>query len=210
MTEFERDPDVEEGIRVTDKRRIDPQTGERREPDAGVAQDATPVPPGSDPVGALSERARVEELTSDLQRVSAEYANYRKRVERDRQLVREQAVANALAELLPVLDDVDRARAHGDLEGAFRSVGEALESVVGRLGLERYGEPGEAFDPTVHEAIALEVSADVAVPTATAVHQAGYRFAGRVVRPAVVSVAEPEHGAPVGPTPSSSEGGDTP
>ncbi len=110
-----------------------------------------------------------------------------------------------------MLDDVDRARAHGDLEGAFRSVGEALESVVGRLGLERYGEPGEPFDPTVHEAIALVSSAEVSVPTATAVHQPGYRFAGRVVRPAVVSVAEPEH--PAGATEASApspESGDAP
>ncbi len=176
-----------EGFTFHDRRRIDPETFEVREQPT-----AAPAPGGEAPV--VADDVRAAELTADLQRLQAEYSNYRKRVERDRQLVREQAVATALAELLPVLDDVDRARAHGDLEGAFKSVGEALESVVGRLGLERYGEPGEPFDPSVHEAIALESSADVSVPTATAVHQPGYRFAGRVVRPAVVSVAEPEPG----------------
>lgn len=172
-----------EGFTFSDKRRIDPETGQVRE------QTTAPGPAPADAVDDVD--SRVAELTADLQRLQAEYQNYRKRVERDRQLVREQAVANALAELLPVLDDVERARAHGDLDGAFRSVGEALETVVARLGMERFGTPGEPFDPTVHEAIALEGSADVTVATATAVHQSGYRHAGRVVRPAVVSVAEP-------------------
>lgn len=176
-----------EGFTFHDKRRIDPDTFEVREQPG-----AAPAPESAAPAEGDAD-VRVAELTADLQRLQAEYSNYRKRVERDRQLVREQATANTLAELLPVLDDVDRARAHGDLEGAFKSVGEALESVVGRLGLERYGEPGDPFDPTVHEAIALEPSADVTVATATVVHQPGYRFAGRVVRPAVVAVAEPEH-----------------
>lgn len=153
--------------------------------DADVVGESGAVP-AADP-----QQAQVAELTADLQRLQAEYSNYRKRVERDRELVREQAVASALAELLPVLDDVERARAHGDLEGAFKSVGEALEGVIGRLGMARYGAPGETFDPTVHEAIVLEASAEVDAPTTTAVHQYGYRYAGRVVRPAVVSVAEP-------------------
>ena len=174
-----------EGFTFTDKRRIDPDTGRVRDHIGAPA----PEPEPEDESAALD--ARVAELTADLQRLQAEYVNYRKRVERDRQLVREQAVANALAELLPVLDDVERARAHGDLEGAFKSVGEGLEQVVARLGLERYGETGEAFDPTVHEAVALESSAEVTEPTTTLVHQRGYRFAGRIVRPAVVSVAEP-------------------
>lgn len=174
-----------EGFTFHDKRRIDPETFEVRE------QVAAPGPAEAPAEGAQPPDDRVAELTADLQRLQAEYSNYRKRVERDRQLVREQAVATALAELLPVLDDVERARAHGDLEGAFRSVGEALESVVARLGLERFGEAGDSFDPTVHEAIALEASSEVESPTATAVHQPGYRYAGRIVRPAVVSVAEP-------------------
>lgn len=179
-----------EGFVFNDKRRIDPQTGQVREPVAAPA----PASAESEQESADAD-TRVAELTADLQRLQAEYQNYRKRVERDRQLVREQAVANALAELMPILDDVDRARAHGDLEGAFKSVGESLETAVARLGLERFGAAGEEFDPTVHEAIALEPSPDVTTHTTTAVHQVGYRFAGRVVRPAVVSVAEPA-GAP--------------
>lgn len=182
------------GFVFQDKRRIDPTTYQVREQSgapapAGAEEDPAGEPP-SEPSSETADQ-RVAELTADLQRLQAEYVNYRKRVERDRQLVREQAVANALAELLPVLDDVDRARAHGDLEGGFKSVGEALEAVVARLGMSRFGEPGEPFDPAVHEAISLEASADVTAPTTTAVHQCGYRFAGRVVRPAVVSVAEP-------------------
>lgn len=184
------------GFSFQDKRRIDPVTYQVRE------QDAAPAPAGGAgsaegaaedevPGEATELEQRIAELTTDLQRLQAEYVNYRKRVERDRNLVREQAVANALAELLPVLDDVERARAHGDLAGAFKSVGESLEAVVARLGMTRFGEPGEAFDPAVHEAIALEASGEVDAPTTTAVHQAGYRFAGRVVRPAVVSVSEP-------------------
>ena len=134
---------------------------------------------------------RVAEVTSDLQRVHAEYANYRKRVERDRLLVREQSVAAALAEFLPVLDDVGRAREHGELEGAFRSVGEALESSVTRLGLETFGAVGDAFDPTLHEALTHVHSDDVAEPTCVAIYQPGYRFAGRIVRPARVGVGDP-------------------
>lgn len=187
------------GFSFSDKRRIDPDTFEVREQPT-----AAPGPAGADPeAGAPADTGSTEpadmdvrdlqiaELTADVQRIQAEYSNYRKRVERDRTLVREQAVAAALAELLPVLDDIDRARAHGDLEGAFKSVGEALENTVQRLGLTRFGEAGETFDPTVHEAIALESSEQVAEPTTTAVHQTGYTFAGRVVRPAVVSVTEP-------------------
>jgi molecular chaperone GrpE len=188
------------GFSFHDKRRIDPDTFEVREQhDAapGPADDTAgtggPGPVDAGPgAGDLDVRdVQIAELTADVQRIQAEYSNYRKRVERDRTLVREQAVASALAELLPVLDDIDRARAHGDLEGAFRSVGEALETTVLRLGLTRFGEPGDPFDPTVHEAIALESSDEVSGPTTTAVHQPGYTFAGRVVRPAVVSVAEP-------------------
>jgi molecular chaperone GrpE len=187
------------GFSFHDKRRIDPDTFEVREQqdaapgsaDAGDAGLPGPVDAGAG-AGDLDVRdVQIAELTADVQRIQAEYSNYRKRVERDRALVREQAVASALAELLPVLDDIDRARAHGDLEGAFRSVGEALETTVLRLGLTRFGEPGDPFDPTVHEAIALESSDEVTGPTTTAVHQRGYTFAGRVVRPAVVSVAEP-------------------
>ena len=98
-------------------------------------------------------QAQLAERTADLQRLQAEYANYRKRVERDRMAVREQALANVLAELLPVLDDIGRAREHGELSGGFKSVAESLESAVAKLGLVQLGEKGEPFDPVMHEAL---------------------------------------------------------
>lgn len=182
---------------IRDKRRLDPQTGEVK--DGAAAAAAAPAPP-ADPVDAppVSDDARVQELTADLQRVSAEYANYRKRVDRDRVAVVEMATAGLLSELLPVLDDVDRARQHGDLTGAFQAVGERLEQVVAKLGLERFGEVGEPFDPSVHEAL-MQAAPDPSATVATCaqVLQAGYRLqGGRVLRPARVSVAEPGAEAP--------------
>ena len=184
--------DRESPFSFRDNRRIDPMTGAVREPAVappGGSAGAVPDPAG--PPAPSDGDLRVAELTADLQRLQAEYANYRKRVQRDQDLTRQLAVAGTLADFFPVLDDVERARAHGDLEGAFRSVGEALESTVARLGLQRFGEPGDPFDPAQHEAIAVTESADVREPSIGAVHQVGYRFAERVVRPAVVTVAEP-------------------
>ena len=181
-----------EGVRVSDKRRIDPETFEVREnvvrqaDEARAAEDAAASALEGDVAGV---EAKVAELTADLQRVHAEYANYRKRVERDRVVMQEMAVAGAINELLPVLDDIERAREHGELEGAFRTVGEALESALTKLGLERFGASGEEFDPTVHEALTSEENDAVSVPTVTTVYQPGYRFAGRVLRPARVAVA---------------------
>jgi len=123
--------------------------------------------------------------------VTAEYANYRKRVERDRQAVREQAVANVLSGLLPVLDDIGRAREHGELVGGFKSVAESLEAAVTKLGLDSFGENGEPFDPKVHEALMHSYSADVTEPTCVQILQPGYRVGERILRPARVAVAEP-------------------
>ena len=191
-----------EGPRITDRRRVDPDSGEVRQPaepagaaSAGdgtdseelLAQAVDAALADADVAGA-GARDQVAELTADLQRVHAEYANYRKRVERDRELSRTTAVGGVLTELLGVLDDVDRARQHGELEGAFKSVGEALEQAVSRLGLERFGAPGDPFDPHQHEALTHEESADVAEPTVTAVYQPCYRYADRVLRPARVAV----------------------
>jgi molecular chaperone GrpE len=144
-------------------------------------------------------KSQLEERTSDLQRLQAEYSNYRKRVERDRVAVREQAIAGALIELLPVLDDIGRARDHDELTGGFKSVAEALESVIVKLGLTRFGEKGEPFDPTVHEALMHSYSSDVAEPTCVDVLQPGYRIGDRVIRPARVAVAEPAADAEPGP-----------
>jgi molecular chaperone GrpE len=150
------------------------------------------VQPGGPDDGGLA--SQLAERTADLQRVHAEYANYRKRVERDRMAVREQALANVLSSLLPVLDDIGRARDHGDLTGAFKSVSESLETMAAKLGLESFGEPGEPFDPLVHEALMHSYSPDVTEPTAVQILQPGYKVGERIIRPARVAVAEPGDG----------------
>jgi molecular chaperone GrpE len=183
----------EEGVRVTDRRRIDPDTFELRADEArpaDIPSDGLNSAVEAELEGEITEvEAKVNELTSDLQRVHAEYANYRKRVDRDRELVRDMAVAGVLAELLPMLDDIERAREHGELEGAFKSVGETLEASTTKIGLERFGAAGEEFDPMVHEALTSEAVDGIETPTVMSVYQPGYRFAGRVLRPARVAVA---------------------
>jgi molecular chaperone GrpE len=133
----------------------------------------------------------VATLTSDLQRLQAEYANYRKRVERDRSLAHEMAIGAVLTELLALLDDVDRAESHGELTGGFKAVADQLNTIVSRIGLEKYGVEGEVFDPQIHEALMHETSADVAVPTASKILQPGYKYKERILRPARVSVTDP-------------------
>jgi molecular chaperone GrpE len=131
-------------------------------------------------------------LTGDLQRLQAEYSNYRKRVERDRELARDMAVAAVLFEMLPTLDDLDRAREHGELEGGFKAVADQLEKLTAKLGLEKYGTAGESFDPQVHEALIHATSSEVNEAIATAILQPGYRLKDRILRPARVAVTEPE------------------
>ena len=133
----------------------------------------------------------VATLTSDLQRLQAEYANYRKRVERDRAVAHESAVGAVLTELLALLDDVDRAEAHGELSGGFKAVADQLNSITSRIGLEKYGTEGEVFDPQIHEALMHDDSADVAVPTASKILQPGYKYKERILRPARVAVTDP-------------------
>jgi molecular chaperone GrpE len=130
-------------------------------------------------------------LTNDLQRLQAEYANYRKRVERDRSLAYELAIGSVLTELLALLDDVDRAEQHGELIGGFKAVADQLNAITARIGLEKYGTEGEAFDPQIHEALMHDTSADVAVATASKILQPGYKYKERILRPARVSVTDP-------------------
>jgi len=139
-----------------------------------------------------SLRAQLDERTEDLQRVTAEYANYRKRVERDRLAVAEQATAQVITALLPVLDDLDRAKEHGDLVGPFALVAEQLTSALAKFGLTGFGEVGDAFDPTRHEAVSHQTSADVTEPTCVTVMRRGYLLGERLLRPALVAVADPE------------------
>ena len=134
----------------------------------------------------------VASLTADLQRLQAEYANYRKRVERDRSVAHELAIGSVLTELLATLDDIDRAAAFGELTGGFKAVADQLASLTNRFGLEKYGTDGEPFDPQIHEAIMHQTSTDVVIPTATLILQPGYKHKDRILRPARVSVTEPE------------------
>jgi molecular chaperone GrpE len=177
---------------IRDNRKIDPETGEVRE--ASGEQPEAPRATVAAQDGELA--AQLVERTADLQRLQAEYTNYRRRVERDRIAVREQAVAGALTELLPVLDDIGRARDHGELTGGFAKVAESLESACTKLGLSAFGQKGDPFDPTVHEALMHSYSPDVSEPTAIEVLQPGYRMGDRVLRPARVAVAEPEDAPP--------------
>ncbi len=131
-------------------------------------------------------------LTEDLQRLTAEYANYRKRVDRDRVVDREAAFALVMSELLPILDNIERADEHGELSGGFKAVADQLAAVTERLGLTKFAEVNVAFDPTIHEALMHETSPDVTETSVTKVLQPGYKFKERVIRPARVAVADPE------------------
>ena len=192
----QRHSESEDGERVVvrDRRRIDPETGAVRTPDGEAAappSGAAPEAPADDPrVAELT--SEVAERTADLQRLSAEYANYRRRVDRDREAVLVNARAQFVGELLTVLDDVERAGMHGDLHGPFKSVADKLVSVVQKLGLEPFGTEGEPFDPSVHEAVQHE-SSEVTGPTVTvlaSVMRRGYRIGDRVLRPAMVGVVD--------------------
>ena len=188
-------------VRFTDKRRIDPETGELRAP---VPDDV--AGPHGDPVtgatGNVAGAGPADELTAaqalaaehreDLQRLQAEYVNYRRRVDRDRALAHELAVLGVVEALLPVLDDIDLARLHGELDdGPFGAIAEKLEATLARFGWERYGAAGEVFDPTVHEALMHSESDDVTEPTVVQVLQPGHRIGERIVRAARVSVQAP-------------------
>jgi molecular chaperone GrpE len=143
-------------------------------------------------VEAVSVERQLEERTADLQRLQAEYLNYKRRVDRDRDLVRENATYQALAPIIDVLDNIDRAREHGPLDDGFRGVAEQLERVVAAQGLVKFGEPGDAFDPTVHEALShIGTDPDVEVTTCKVIAKAGYRIGERVVRAAQVLVVDP-------------------
>ncbi len=179
----------EEGLRVNDKRRIDPETFEVRQPSAGeplTEMDAqAEIIEGE--VGGIEDK--IGELTEDLQRVQAEYANYRKRVDRDREVNRQLAMGAVFSQLLPVLNDIELAREHEELTGAFKTVGEKLEATLTKLGLEKFGAAQDPFDPKMHEALASEEVDGVTEPTVIAVFQQGYRQGDRILRPAQVSVA---------------------
>ncbi|GGV69795.1 nucleotide exchange factor GrpE [Streptomyces griseoloalbus] len=196
-------PDVPSGAPSDDaepKAAPTPSAEEGAAPAGDTGQDAALVAQLDQTRTALGER------TADLQRLQAEFQNYRRRVERDRIAVKEIAVANLLTELLPVLDDVGRAREHGELVGGFKSVAESLETIIAKMGLQQFGKEGEPFDPTIHEALMHSYAPDVTETTCVAILQPGYRIGERTIRPARVAVAEPQPGAQtVKPAEESSE-----
>ena len=188
-------PSTEERAEVADEQsEISAGSGSFGDAAAEMANE-TEVEDGSDQ-GSVSEGSSVErqleERTADLQRLQAEYLNYKRRVDRDRELVRENATYHALAPIIEVLDNIDRAREHGPLEDGFRGVAEQLERVVAAQGLVKFGAPGDAFDPTIHEALShIGTDPDVEVTTCKVIAKAGYRIGDRVVRAAQVLVVDP-------------------
>jgi molecular chaperone GrpE len=194
------DEQAHEPVTVTDKRRIDPKTGEIREGVAGSAPTgAAPHHPGAEIEALDKETAdKVTELTADLQRVQADFANYRKRALRDQQSAAERAKATVVTQLLGVLDDLDRARSHGDLEsGPLKSVADKLSSALEGLGLSAFGDEGDDFDPSLHEAVQHE--GEGSKPIVGTVMRRGYRLGDQVLRHALVGVVDtvPEEAAPV-------------
>ena len=151
---------------------------------------------GEGPADEAGPDPKVAELTADLQRLQAEYVNYKRRVDRDRELVQQNARYAVLSSLLPVLDAIDRAREHGELEAGLKAIAESLERVVETQGLHRFGASGDEFDPHRHEALMHGHSPDVKVPTCQNIVQAGYSIGDRVVRPALVTVVDPEQADP--------------
>lgn len=203
------DGEAQQGPVVRDRRRLDPQTGQVRQqraddngagaPDAvpasggGAPADGGGTATGGTPADQPVQSPLVEELRGDLQRLQAEYVNYRRRVDRDRDVARDAGVADVLEALFPVLDDLYFAREHGELtDGPFAAIADKLHAALARFGLEQYGAVGEPFDPTVHEALMHSHSAEVTETTVVQVLQPGYRQGGRVLRPARVGVADPE------------------
>ncbi len=171
---------------VTDKRRVDPETGEVREQATGPAPSGPA--PGAD-AGGLESVDKVAELTADLQRVQADFANYRKRALRDQQLTAERAKAAVVSQLLGVLDDLDRARSHGDLEsGPLKSVADKLVAALEGLGLSGFGAEGDEFDPALHEAVQHE--GEGTHPIVGSVMRRGYKVGDLVVRHALVGVVD--------------------
>jgi molecular chaperone GrpE len=202
--------DEQPRVVIRDRRRIDPVSGAVRAP---AGEQPAGAPPGThhpSPGERMSENETVTEVTvqdvpagdgdlsrqlaertEDLQRVTAEYANYRRRVDRDRGLVVDQAAERFAAQLFPIVDDIERARDHGDLTGAFKVVADRVLGLLDGLGVESFGDAGDPFDPSLHEAVLHDTSDEVSVPTATTVLRRGFRRGDRVLRTAMVSVSEP-------------------
>jgi molecular chaperone GrpE len=183
---------------------------EQQSGEGAVAEEA--AAPAEPAVGAPYETpdemaTRIKELTADLQRLQAEYVNYKRRVDRDRDLVLQNAKFSILSALLPVLDDIDRAREHEELTGGFKVIADSLERIVSGEGLVKFGHSGEPFDPRVHEALMHGLSPEVETTTCDKIVQAGYRIGDRVVRPALVTVLDPDPSGAPAAEPEERQGG---
>jgi molecular chaperone GrpE len=217
-----RSAEEEPPVVIRDKRKFDSDGNLRTGASTDVpgrpapSDDAAELAEGQSPLGPSGEGTRstvssadakaheaiaaeLAERTADLQRLTAEYANYRKRVDRDRLVVTEVASARVVEKLLPILDDVERADQHGDLTGAFKVVADKLVEALTALGLTGFGSTGDPFDPEIHEAVMHNEGEDVQVPTATTIMRKGYRLNERLLRPAMVGVTDPS-----GPVPEES------
>lgn len=206
MTTPTNPDDAPEGapFEFTDKRRIDPETGQARGAEADGQQPADDAP--QDPLAgldftpdlgedaALAEaRAQAAQHLDDLLRERASFTNYRNRSIRDQENARKRGMEDVLTGLLPVLDDIDRAREAGELVGPFAAIAEKLDGALGKFEIERFGAVGEEFDPNVHEALMHQESADAQTTTVQHVVQHGYRIGERIARAARVAVVGPEN-----------------
>ncbi len=201
MSESDRENE-HTGPTIRDKRRIDPDTYQVREPQSAAAPGpGAPVDPAGTQVPVDSEevaqlKTALADRTGDLQRLQAEYVNYKRRVDRDRDVARKGGIEAVLKDLMSVLDDVRSAREHGELSGGFKAVADEVERVSTRYGLEPYGTKGDPFDPHIHEALLHAHAEGIDGPTCVEILQPGYRIGDRVLRPARVAVAEPDPNAP--------------
>ncbi|WP_166851175.1 nucleotide exchange factor GrpE [Isoptericola sp. BMS4] len=200
-------PEPEEGsgdapFQFTDKRKVDPATGEAR-----PAEDAAGEQPEGDPLEALDfeptgeaaesadvlqAKAEAAEHLDALQRERAAFTNYRNRSLRDQEAARTQGTQDVLVALLPVLDDIERAKQHGELAGPMAAIAEKVDATLAKFGIERFGAVGEEFDPTVHEALMHNADAEASTTTVNLVVEPGYRIGEKVVRAARVGVVGPE------------------
>lgn len=212
----ETDPETEAGEESTEDSEVDAPEGDAAESDdaaetgsdedgsaaaedkADEADDEDDVIVDDSEVDFMGDAAdevdkRVAELTTDLQRLQAEYVNYKRRVDRDRELVSQNATYKVLTPIVEVLDTIDRAREHGEVDGGFKAVADQLEKIVTNLGLKKFGEPGDVFDPNRHEALShMGTDPEVEETSVKLVAKAGYMIGDRVVRAAQVLVVDPE------------------
>ncbi|MGJ3508005.1 nucleotide exchange factor GrpE [Enemella sp. A6] len=195
-----------QGPTVHDRRRIDPDTFQARAPQGAPAEPAAAeadTPAGDAPAaeapaeGSPREAELAKELserTLDLQRLQAEYVNYKRRVDRDRDVARQNGIESVLMDMLPILDDLQSAREHEELTGGFKAVADEIEQTAAKYGLTAYGAKGDPFDPTIHEALFHSYVEGLEGPTCVDVLQVGYMWKERRLRTAKVAVGEPPAG----------------